>query len=94
MEEILIKVVGDLQALQEECKKGDSKTAKTVDQFLLRLKVCATGDSSFTFNLVDPDGNSFIKNPSTSSLDPSLTIKFFKRSLEQQTSLSYPIDSS
>ena len=83
---------GWLHALQEECKKRDSKIAEAVYQFLLRLRVCATGDSPFVFNLVDPDGNSFTKNLSVSSPDPLLIIKFFKRSPKQQASLSYPIE--
>ena len=44
-------------------QKVDSQTAEAIDQFLLKLKACATGESSFTFNLDDPAGNSFIENP-------------------------------
>jgi zinc finger protein len=40
----------------------DPQTAEAIDQFLLKLKACATGDSSFTFTLDDPAGNSFIEN--------------------------------
>ncbi|RVX02733.1 Zinc finger protein ZPR1-like [Vitis vinifera] len=94
VEGILTKAVDDLQALQEERKKVDSQTAEAIDQFLLKLKACATGDSSFTFNLDDPAGNSFIENPFAPSPDPSLTIKFYKRSPEQQASLGYLVDSS
>lgn len=94
VEGILTKAVDDLQALQEERKKVDSQTAEAIDQFLLKLKPCATGDSSFTFNLDDPAGNSFIENPFAPSPDPSLTIKFYKRSPEQQASLGYLVDSS
>lgn len=44
-------------------QKVDSQTAEAIDQFLLKLKAYATGESSFTFNLDDPAGNSFIENP-------------------------------
>lgn len=37
--------------------------AEAIDQFLIKLRACASGDSSFTFILDDPAGNSFIDNP-------------------------------
>jgi zinc finger protein len=40
----------------------DRKTAEAIDQFLLKLRACAAGDSSFKFILDDPAGNSFIEN--------------------------------
>lgn len=44
-------------------QKVEPQTAEAIDQFLLKLKACAMGDSSFTFDLDDPAGNSFIENP-------------------------------
>lgn len=44
-------------------QKVDPQTAEVIDQFLLKLKACASGDSPFTFILDDPAGNSFIENP-------------------------------
>lgn len=43
-------------------QRVDPQTAEAIDQFLLKLRACATGDSSFTFVLDDPSGNSFIEN--------------------------------
>ncbi|KAK9267681.1 hypothetical protein L1049_010113 [Liquidambar formosana] len=63
VEGILTRAVDELQALQEERKKVDPQTAEAIDQFLLKLRACATGDLSFTFILDDPAGNSFIENP-------------------------------
>lgn len=44
-------------------QKVDPHTAEAIDSFLLKLKACASGDSSFTFVLDDPAGNSYIENP-------------------------------
>ncbi|KAK3041209.1 hypothetical protein RJ639_028469 [Escallonia herrerae] len=63
VEGILLRAMEGLQALQEERKRVDPQTAEALDQFLVKLKACATGDSSFTLILDDPAGNSFIENP-------------------------------
>ncbi|XP_037492415.1 zinc finger protein ZPR1 homolog isoform X2 [Jatropha curcas] len=94
VEGILTRAADELQALQEERKKVDPQTAEAIDQFLLKLRACATGDSSFTFILDDPAGNSFIENPFAPSPDPCLTIKFYDRTPEQQASLGYLVDQS
>ncbi|KAL4291001.1 hypothetical protein GQ457_14G001540 [Hibiscus cannabinus] len=94
VEGILVRAIDGLQALQEERKKADPQTAEAIDQFLLKLKACATGESAFTFILDDPTGNSFIENPFAPSPDPSLNITFYDRTPEQQASLGYLVDSS
>ncbi|KAB1210465.1 Zinc finger protein ZPR1 [Morella rubra] len=94
VEGILLRAADELQALQEERKKVDPQTAEAIDQFILKLKACATGDSSFTFILDDPAGNSFIENLFAPSPDPSLIIRFYERTPEQQASLGYLVDPS
>ncbi|GAA0170558.1 hypothetical protein LIER_24789 [Lithospermum erythrorhizon] len=94
VEGILVQAVDGLQALQEERKKVDPQTAKAIDQFLVKLKACATGDLSFTFILDDPAGNSFIENPFAPAPDPSLSIKYYERTPEQQASLGFLSDTS
>uniref|UniRef100_A0A2P2L4N7 Zinc finger ZPR1-type domain-containing protein n=1 Tax=Rhizophora mucronata TaxID=61149 RepID=A0A2P2L4N7_RHIMU len=94
VEGILVRAADELQALQEERKKVDPQTAEAIDKFLLKLRACASGDLSFTFILDDPAGNSFIENPYAPSPDPSLIVKFYDRTLEQQTSLGYLADPS
>jgi len=39
------------------------ETAEAIDQFLVKLRACATGESAINFILDDPAGNSFIENP-------------------------------
>ncbi|XP_042508897.1 zinc finger protein ZPR1-like [Macadamia integrifolia] len=94
IEGILLRAVDELHALQEERKKVVPETAEALDQFLIKLKSCATGDIRFTFILDDPAGNSFIENPFAPSSDPSLTIKFYDRTPEQQEALGFLVDSS
>ncbi|TYG50015.1 hypothetical protein ES288_D10G141900v1 [Gossypium darwinii] len=94
VEGILVRAIDGLQALQEERKKVDPQTGEAIDQFLLKLRACATGESPFTFILDDPAGNSFIENPFAPSPDPSLSIKFYDRTPEQQASLGYLVDPS
>lgn len=94
VEGILMRAVDELQALQEERKKVDPQSAEAIDQFLVKLKACATGDLSFTLVLDDPAGNSFIENPFAPAPDPSLTIKFYDRTPEQLASLGFLTDTS
>nr|GMD03218.1 zinc finger protein ZPR1-like [Ipomoea batatas] len=94
VEGILVRAADGLEALQDERKKVDPKTAEAIDQFLVKLRACATSDSSFTFILDDPAGNSFIENPCAPSPDPLLTIKFYERTPEQQKALGYVVDPS
>ncbi|KAL5811839.1 hypothetical protein ACOSQ3_026789 [Xanthoceras sorbifolium] len=94
MEGILVRAADELQALQQERKKVDPQTAEAIDQFLVKLRACASGDSPFTFILDDPAGNSFIENPYAPSPDPLLSIKFYERTPEQQALLGYLVDPS
>ncbi|XP_050228426.1 uncharacterized protein LOC126677705 [Mercurialis annua] len=94
VEGILVRAADELQALQPERKKVDPKTAEAIDQFLFKLRSCAAGETSFTFILDDPAGNSFIENPFAPSPDPLLSIKLYDRSPEQQEALGYQADPS
>ncbi|KAL6996495.1 hypothetical protein U1Q18_006627 [Sarracenia purpurea var. burkii] len=94
VEGILVRAADELEALQEERKKVNPQTADAIDNFLLKLKGCAKGESSFTFILDDPAGNSFIENPFAPLPDPSLNIKFYERTPEQQALLGYLVDPS
>ncbi|XAR69919.1 hypothetical protein NMG60_11001692 [Bertholletia excelsa] len=94
VEGILVRAADELEALQDERKKVDPKTAEAIDLFLQKLRAYAKGESSFTFILDDPVGNSFIENPYAPSPDPLLTIKFYERTPEQQASLGYLVDPS
>lgn len=89
VEGILSRAVDGLQALQEERKKVDPEKADAIDQFLIKLRSCATGEMDFTFVLDDPSGNSFIENPFAPSQDPVLSVKYYERTPEQQQALGF-----
>ncbi|KAL2902312.1 Zinc finger protein ZPR1 [Bienertia sinuspersici] len=94
VEGILTRAADGLEALQEERRKADPKTAEAIDQFLLKLRACATANSQFTFVLDDPAGNSFIENPYAPSPDPSISLRFYDRTPEQQATLGYVAEST
>lgn len=94
VEGILLRAAEELQALQDERKKVDPETAEAIDQFLMKLRSYAAGESSFTFILDDPAGNSFVDNPFAPSSDPLLTIRFYERTREQQEALGFLADPS
>ncbi|KAL9246774.1 hypothetical protein vseg_020267 [Gypsophila vaccaria] len=94
IEGILSRAADGLEALQEERRKVDPIMAEALDQFLVKLRACATGNSSFTFIVDDPAGNSFIENPHAPAPDPSLSLKFYERTSEQQEALGYVVATS
>ncbi|KAH9605042.1 hypothetical protein KSS87_003136 [Heliosperma pusillum] len=94
IEGILSRAADGLEVLQDERRKVDPKTAEALDQFLEKLRACATGSSSFTFIVDDPAGNSFIENPHAPSSDPWLSLKFYERTPEQQEALGYVVGPS
>lgn len=94
VEGILLRAADELMVLQEERKKVDPEMAEALDRFLVKLRSFAAGDAPFTFILDDPAGNSFIENPFAPFMDPSLTVKYYERTPEQQTSLGFLVDTS
>ena len=58
-------------------QKVDPQTAEAIDHFLLKLKACVKGESSFTLILDDPAGNSFIENPLMTFCEHFNSIHFF-----------------
>lgn len=89
VEGVLLRAGNELQALQEERRKIDPKTAEALDHFLVNLNLCATGKKPFTFIVDDPAGNSFIENPFAPSQDPLLSVNFYNRTSEQQEALGF-----
>ncbi|XP_020582526.1 zinc finger protein ZPR1-like [Phalaenopsis equestris] len=93
VEGILKRAANELEALQEERRKVDPETAEAIDKFLINLRSFAEGSASFSFILDDPAGNSFIENSYAPKQDPSLSIRFYERTPEQQATLGFLVDS-
>ncbi|KAL0912773.1 hypothetical protein M5K25_016176 [Dendrobium thyrsiflorum] len=94
VEGILKRAADELEVLQEERRKVDPGTAEAIDKFLINLRSFAEGSASFSFILDDPAGNSFIENPYAPMQDPSLSIKFYERTPEQQATLGFLAETS
>ncbi|KAH7424113.1 hypothetical protein KP509_12G090400 [Ceratopteris richardii] len=93
VEGVLLRAAEEIGALQEERKKVDPSKAEALDNFLVKLRSCAAGESTFTFIISDPAGNSFIENPHAPAPDPLLSVKFYDRSKEEQEALGFLVDS-
>lgn len=46
----------------------------------------------FTFEIIDPSGNSFVQNPNAPNVDPQLNVTYFDRSLEDYATMGYNVD--
>ncbi|XWS35363.1 hypothetical protein CRYUN_Cryun21dG0119500 [Craigia yunnanensis] len=100
VEGILVRAIDGLQALQEERKKVDPQTAEAIDQFLLKLKACATGECPSPSSWMTLQETALLRTQYFNvirfapSPDPSLSIKFYDRTPEQQALLGYHVYSS
>lgn len=92
VEGVLLRAVEEIGSLQEERMKVDPSQAEALDCFLAKLKSHAAGESSFTFIISDPAGNSFIENPHAPRPDPLLSIKYFDRTPAEQAALGFLAD--
>ena len=64
MEGFFANAIEGLSALQPERRKFDPATAAKIDEFIGKLIQYKDGKVfPFTFELIDPSGNSFIQNP-------------------------------
>ncbi|MCO5572514.1 hypothetical protein L7F22_026269 [Adiantum nelumboides] len=94
VEGVLLRAAEEIGALQEERKKVDPSQAEALDRFLVKLRSYAAGESSFTFVVSDPAGNSFIENPYAPGSDPLLSVKFYDRNSAEQAALGFLVDPS
>jgi len=96
VEGILQRAVQGLEQEQPVRRALNPEVADQIDAFIDRLKALMTPVSDvttpFTMIIEDPSGNSFIENPSAPRLDPNLTQKHWKRSLDQDKNLGIRAD--
>lgn len=92
VEGILTKSYDELSYLQPERRISDPVTAQKIDEFLERLSRLKQGES-FTFELDDPSGNSYIAHDIATYKhamnDPSLTITHYARTVQQMVAMGY-----
>jgi len=75
-------------ALQEERRRADPDTAAKIDGFCLKLQACTRAEMSFTVEVDDSTGNSFVESSSTNvDSDALLNVSFYNRTAEQNAQL-------
>ena len=85
--------IDGLDMMQAERRKYDPMNALKIGQFINQLRSYKDGEVlPFTFEIIDPSGNSFIQNPNAPNVDPNLDIKHFDRSLEDYATMGYNVD--
>jgi len=88
IEGLLDRAIENLQNSQIIRRNIDPEGAQAVDAFLDRLRNLREGNQlPFTLILDDPSGNSFIENPNAPKSDPSMRVRFYTRTDEQNSAL-------
>lgn len=85
-----MKSIEGISEMQEERRKFDPITAAKIDEFIAKITSYMNGECiPFTFEVIDPSGNSFIQNPDAPKIDPNLKMVKFLRTVEHYTLMGY-----
>lgn len=87
VEGVITRAISGLAQDQVVRRALDSALADQIDAFIQRLQQLTSGLTPFTLCIHDPSGNSFVENRLAPKEDPQLTVKKFKRNLEQTKAL-------
>ncbi|XP_067421995.1 zinc finger protein ZPR1 isoform X2 [Emydura macquarii macquarii] len=87
IEGIIDRAVAGLEQDQPVRRAADKDMAGKIDEFIGRLKHLKEVDSSFTFIIDDPSGNSFMENPHAPQKDDALVVTHYKRTAQQDAML-------
>jgi hypothetical protein len=67
--------------------------AAQIDEFIEKIAAYREGRVfPFTFELVDPSGNSFVQNPNAPNVDTACVSHTFLRSIEDYSLMGYNVD--
>jgi len=84
VEGVLDNTINELMLYQDARRQQMPEQAIQVALFVQKLIALKEGDNlPFTFEIEDPSGNSFIKNPYAPKIDPCLKEERFQRTKEQ-----------
>jgi len=92
VEGIITRAIQGLEQEQPVRRALNPEVADQIDVFVNRLKSLLTVAEPFTMVFHDPSGNSFVENPHAPSLDPNLSTKTWKRTLDQDKLLCIRAD--
>jgi len=87
VEGVLQRTVTALEQDQPVRRHMDPEGAEQIDSFVCRIQEVLRLEQSFTLELDDPSGNSFIENPHAPGPDPGRTVENYERNKEQNHQL-------
>ncbi|XP_074929693.1 LOW QUALITY PROTEIN: zinc finger protein ZPR1 [Chelonoidis abingdonii] len=87
IEGIIDRAVAGLEQDQPVRRAADKDVAGKIDEFIGKLKQLKEVDSSFTFIIDDPSGNSFVENPCAPQKDDALVVTHYRRTAQQDAML-------
>uniref|UniRef100_K7G2E8 ZPR1 zinc finger n=1 Tax=Pelodiscus sinensis TaxID=13735 RepID=K7G2E8_PELSI len=87
IEGIIDRAVVGLEQDQPVRRAADKDVAGKIDEFIGKLKQLKEVDSSFTFIIDDPSGNSFVENPHAPQKDEALVVTRYRRTAQQDAML-------
>ncbi|XP_008941401.1 PREDICTED: zinc finger protein ZPR1, partial [Merops nubicus] len=76
-----------LASLKRVLQATDKEVASKIDEFIAKLKQLKELQSSFTFIIDDPSGNSFVENPHAPQKDDALVVTHYRRTPQQAAML-------
>uniref|UniRef100_A0A8C8RSB7 Zinc finger protein ZPR1 n=1 Tax=Pelusios castaneus TaxID=367368 RepID=A0A8C8RSB7_9SAUR len=87
IEGIIDRAVAGLEQDQPVRRAADKDVAGKIDEFIGKLKQLKEVESSFTFIIDDPSGNSFVENPCAPQKDEALVVTHYRRTAQQDAML-------
>ncbi|XP_070392912.1 zinc finger protein ZPR1 [Dermacentor albipictus] len=85
VEGVLQRVALGLETSMADCSEGEGRVK--LSDFVSRLKKLQELKTPFRLILDDPSGNSFVENPQAPGADPSMTVRRYQRTADQDSSL-------
>ncbi|NWH64227.1 ZPR1 protein, partial [Geococcyx californianus] len=92
IEGIIDRAIVGLEQDQPVRRATDEEVANKIEEFIGKLKQLKEVQSSFTFVLDDPSGNSFVENPRAPQKDDALVVSRYRRTAEQAAMLGLELD--
>ncbi|NXA04846.1 ZPR1 protein, partial [Sapayoa aenigma] len=93
IEGIIDRAVAGLEQDQPVRRATDEEVARKIDEFISKLRQLKEVNSSFTFIIDDPSGNSFVENPHAPQRDDALVVTHYRRTPQQAALLGLEVDS-
>ncbi|XP_055963563.1 zinc finger protein ZPR1 [Sorex fumeus] len=94
VEGLISRAISGLEQDQPLRRAKDVAVAKSIDEFIGKLKELKQLASPFTLVIDDPSGNSFVENPHAPRKDDALGITHYNRTPQQEEMLGLRADTS